>query len=437
MGQIGEFPVELGDRREQVQQRARLPAERPVVRAGRAFAEVAADTLPAGDSGAGAFACGAQVHAVVGVHGRDCLGVAPRCPHGVVGIPDGNVLARTLRGKDAAGLLSLSNLALVLLAVDPDSTVLVDCRPQNGPWGGEAPVDTVVTAPGGRELDRFDDVTVPRELGEHLACEHVPVPVEKCGPQFLRERFEVHGVLGVDVRVVGQLRRDEADGSASLVGDDRLPVVGGLDIAGLDGAVPSASRVGAGANPEDRDVGPPGPDPGLQEGADVWRGQRALVERQLLVLAALPAGSVLYGLRVPEHQQRAVREPQFVVGAVPCRPESCRVADLGELCEQRLLELPVGPPEGADTDPRVTDAVPQVVHEQRTRLAPAGGSAVQNVVFDGAVELLLLRRRCVAELPEHVDPTQSLGLTELQLSLELLEFLQALQLERQKRRAVR
>jgi hypothetical protein len=81
-------------------------------------------------------------------------------------------------------------------------------------------------------------------------------------------------------------------GPAASVHIGGLAVVGWGDIEHLAGAVAGAARVRAGADPDDRDVGAAGADPGLQERDHIRRGQVPLVEGQLLILATLPAGSV-------------------------------------------------------------------------------------------------------------------------------------------------
>lgn len=52
VGQVGQGPVELAQRREHMHHRARVPAGRPVVQTRRALGEVGAEPLPARHSGA-------------------------------------------------------------------------------------------------------------------------------------------------------------------------------------------------------------------------------------------------------------------------------------------------------------------------------------------------------------------------------------------------
>jgi hypothetical protein len=234
-------------------------------------------------------------------------------------------------------------------------------------------------------------VPVPVPFGEDLAGERVPAAVAECFAHRFGEGVEVVGVLGVDVRVVRELRGDEPDGAAAGVGDDPGAVGGRFDVGLLDGAVPDAARVRAGPDAEDGDVGTSGPKAGVEEVHDRRGGEGPLVEDEELVLAALAGGGLGEVLAVPEHQQAAVAELQVVLLLVPGAGEAVpdRAEAGAELGEEGLFEFGVGAAEQADTDPGVADRGAQPFHEEGEGFPTASGAAVEDVELGRGVEQLL------------------------------------------------
>src|SRR6202020_920764 len=106
-------------RGEGVQHRAGIPAERPVMRAGRPVLEVRVDPLPARDTRAGALAGRSEMAADLGVDLRDRLRLAAGGPHRVIAEAKRYLLILSLGSEDPLRLVGLEHPGLVDLPVQP------------------------------------------------------------------------------------------------------------------------------------------------------------------------------------------------------------------------------------------------------------------------------------------------------------------------------